>query len=90
MLPPKKILTLAKHRIDDPHFFVQRGVGWCLRECWNVYPKETYDFLEAYANRLSAIAFSTASEKISEQKRTRLKVIRKEARKALKRMEHGS
>ena len=81
-LPVKKILPLVKARISDEHFYVQRAVGWTLRECGNLYPKPTEVFIKKHLTDLSSIAFTTATEKWSKTKKEPLKRARKKARKS--------
>ena len=80
-LPITKILKLVKPRIGDDHFYVQRAVGWTLREAYNVYPGKTAAFIKKYVEKFSSIAFTTAVEKFSKEKKEVLKQVRKRARK---------
>ena len=75
--PLAKIVALVEPQIEFDHYYVQKGVGWTLREMGNVYPKETYRFLEKNIRRLSAAAFSAATEKLSKPQKDRLKELRK-------------
>lgn len=77
VLPLSKILPLVKNLITDEHYYVQKGVGWTLREAGNAYPQETYRFLERNIKSLSASAFSSSTEKLSKAQKDRLKKIRK-------------
>lgn len=77
VLPLPKVLSLVKPLIQDEHYYVQKGVGWTLREAGNVYPKETFAFLEKNIRALSAHAFSAATEKLSPRQKSRLKQLRK-------------
>ncbi len=80
VLPLAKILRLIEPQLEHDHYYVQKGVGWALREAGNVYPEETYCFLEKNILRLSAPAFSSATEKLSAARKKRLKALRSEAR----------
>jgi 3-methyladenine DNA glycosylase AlkD len=77
VLPFKEIISLIEPQIEFDHYYVQKGVGWALRETGNVYPAETYQFLEGNVRRLSAAAFSAATEKITKTRKDRLKRLRK-------------
>jgi 3-methyladenine DNA glycosylase AlkD len=77
VLPFSKILSMVEPQIDYDHYYVQKGVGWTLRETGNVYPKETYAYLQKNIRRLSAPAFSAATEKLSVAQKNRLKILRK-------------
>lgn len=76
-LPLNKILSLVTPQIKYDHHYVQRGVGWTLRESYNAYPKQTMSFLSKHVKDLSAIAFSAATEKLSSKEKEKLKKIRK-------------
>lgn len=66
--------------IEDTDYFVQKGVGWAFRDIGKRYPLELQRFLQAYATRLSTIAFATAVEKVEPTFRDELKMMRKKAR----------
>lgn len=80
-LPFKKIIVLVENILNDENYFVQKGIGWCLRETYIVYPKETYSFLIENHKRITATAFSSAGEKLSADKKEKLKSLRKKSRK---------
>lgn len=81
-LSAKKVLPMVKNVLDDPDMYVQKAVGWTLRECGNIHPKETKSFINQHAGELSATAFSSATEKWSAEEKEDLKRIRKTLRKA--------
>lgn len=75
--PARRILTLVEPLVSDPHPYVQKAVGWTLRECGNVYPRETLAFLRCHARAFSAYAFSAATEKISVSMKRELQRLRR-------------
>lgn len=79
-LPVNKIFTLVTPQIKFDHHYVQRGVGWTLRESYNAYPKQTMGYLLDHVQDLSAIAFSAASEKLTTKEKDKLKKMRKKKR----------
>lgn len=81
VLPHKKIFSLIENLLGDPDKFVQKGVGWTLRECYSVYPEITEKFVRQRATILSATAFSAASEKWPSDLLLELKTTRAERRK---------
>lgn len=83
-LPYKKMLPLVDSLLEDEAFYVQRGVGWTLRELYNVYPKETHAYLTKNIAKLSAIAFSASTEKLSKKEKDFLKKLRLRQRRQLK------
>ena len=79
-LPASRILPLVAPLIADPDRFVQKGVGWTLRECHGLYPAETLAFLRERITELSAAAFSAATEKLTPAEKAPLKAARARAR----------
>jgi hypothetical protein len=63
--------------LADKEYYVQKGVGWALREMRNVYPKEAYAYLTKHVGAVSPIAFTISIEKMAEKEKSRLKVLRK-------------
>lgn len=76
----EKIITLIKPLLGDENYYVQKGVGWCLRETGIVYPQPTLQFLLEYHSYISPTAFSTATEKLAGNEKEKLKLLRKAAR----------
>lgn len=63
--------------LNDKEYFVQKAIGWTLRESYNVYPKQTYQFIEEHIKNISPTAFTTCLEKMTEKQKTILKQKRK-------------
>lgn len=80
-LPTSKILPLVKARLHDEDIYVQKAVGWTLRESGNGDPEKTSAFIKKHLNELSAIAFSAATEKWSKKEKDQAKLARKSFRK---------
>ena len=72
----KLILNYVDKHINDKHYYVQKAVGWTLRECWNVYPKETYKYLTDNAAIIPSGGWTAATEKLSKTDKEKLKTIR--------------
>ncbi len=75
-----KVVALLKPQLLFDHYYVQKGVGWTLRETGNVYPDATYKFMESNVHKISAAAFSASVEKMAPPRREYLKRLRKEGR----------
>lgn len=75
-----KVFKFLKNLIEDEHYYVQKGVGWTLRESIQAYPKETYQFVEKHLEKLSSIAFTTVMEKVPSIKKNIYKKNRAQAR----------
>lgn len=81
--PSTKTLPLIESLLDDDHFYVQRGVGWALRECYNVDPKTTMRFLEKHVHRVAPPGYFATVEKLGPEDKARLKELRKAKRLAV-------
>lgn len=63
--------------LADKEYFVQKAVGWTLRESYNVYPKQTYAFIEENIKNITPTAFTTCLEKMTEKQKVILKLKRR-------------
>jgi hypothetical protein len=87
-LKSKKSTLIVNHffdsinpRILDEAYFVQKAVGWLLREFGEKFPNELLSYLHQNAFQISSTAFASATEKISVTEKEQLKSIRKEFKK---------
>jgi 3-methyladenine DNA glycosylase AlkD len=76
-LPFDKIEKLVTSLLPDKEYYVQKGVGWALRELYTVYPKETFPYLIRHIKLISSIAFTIAIEKMNIVSKNKLKALRK-------------
>ncbi|MBN8548143.1 MAG: DNA alkylation repair protein [Deltaproteobacteria bacterium] len=74
--PFEKAIPLVKNLLHDEHYYVQKGVGWTLRELSNVHAEKTKNFLTQHAALISPAAFSAAIEKLSDREKAALKKLR--------------
>jgi 3-methyladenine DNA glycosylase AlkD len=79
-LPPEKVLPLVSNCLDDRRYYVQKAVGWVLREMGHVYPAEVRSYIEANIGALSADAFARAVEGRDAGEREELRRLRKASR----------
>jgi len=79
---PKRttVFKLIEPLITDKDPYVQKAVGWQLREAYNLWPKETLTLIEEHLTSLSSTSFSYATEKIPAKKKVQLKAVRKASR----------
>ena len=73
----EQISGLVTSLLQDKEYYVQKGLGWTLRELHNVYPEQTMAYLEQHIKQVSSIAFTIAIEKIDAVQKDRLKALRK-------------
>jgi hypothetical protein len=76
-LPFDDIESLITPLLSDKEYYVQKGVGWALRELHTVYPDQTLLWLKVHIKLLSSIAFTIAIEKMDAVTVQELKAIRK-------------
>lgn len=76
----KTATTLVSPHFKAPEYYVQKGVGWTIREMYNVYPRETIKYIENNLHHLSSIAWVAASEKLPANIKQPLLKKRKENR----------
>ena len=76
-----ELIGFIKPLLKDSDYYVQKGVGWSLREVFNIYPKKTTVFLKDHLDILSSIAYSSATEKLDAKKKVRFNSERKRMRK---------
>ncbi len=72
-----KIEAFITPLLKDNEYYVQKGVGWALRELRNVYPEKAHAYLTKHIRDISPIAFTIAIEKMSEPKKDALKALRR-------------
>jgi 3-methyladenine DNA glycosylase AlkD len=70
-------LKFVERHIRDDHYYVQKAVGWTLRECWNVYPQVTFAFLKKHAKEIPTGGWTAATEKLSSKDKMVLLRLRK-------------
>ncbi len=63
--------------LADKEYYVQKGVGWTLRELHTVYPAETLAWLKQDIKLLSSIAFTIAIEQMDTVTVNEIKALRK-------------
>jgi len=72
-----QVRELVVPLLPDKEYYVQKGVGWTLRELHTVYPTETLAWLKQDIKLLSSIAFTIAIEKMDAAIVCEIKALRK-------------
>jgi 3-methyladenine DNA glycosylase AlkD len=75
-LPYEFMISQIKTLLDDGDYYVQKGVGWTIREIGNAYPMEIQTFLEQHVARLSSQAWTGATKNMDAARKAPLKVLR--------------
>lgn len=76
-LPFEVAIKLINNLLYDDEYYVQKGLGWALREASNVYYDYTFDFIIENAKLLKPAAYSAATEKLLPQHKEQVKLLRK-------------
>ncbi len=77
VLPAATILDLVAPLLADPDHYVQKGVGWCLREASVVHPDAVAGFLRAHARAVSSVAWAAAGDKLDPDRRAEIAAVRR-------------
>jgi len=72
-----QVRELVAPLLPDKEYYVQKGVGWTLRELHTVYPAETLAWLKRDIKLLSSIAFTIVIEKMDAATVGEIKALRK-------------
>ncbi len=78
----KVLLSYIERHINDEHYYVQKGVGWALRESWNVYPVQTLAYLKKNAGRIPPAGWTAATEKLAQKEKQILLKLRRQSRRS--------
>jgi 3-methyladenine DNA glycosylase AlkD len=76
-LPYEELMSFVLPLIDDDAFYVQKGLGWTVREIGNAYPEEFAAFMTGHAARLSPQAWTGATKNMAPPEKARLMAIRR-------------
>jgi 3-methyladenine DNA glycosylase AlkD len=73
----EKSIELITNLLNDREYYVQKGLGWALREASNVYYEFTYDFILQHIHQIKPAAYSAAIEKLHPAHREEVRLMRK-------------
>ncbi len=76
-LPYGHIIPLIDRLLNDPEYYVQKAVGWSLKELSVAYPEEAYSYMMSNIHIITGIAFSPATERLTPAQKRSLKEKRK-------------
>jgi len=78
-VPLARALPLVTTCLQDEREYVQKAVGWVLREMGHVYPDEVRAYLLEHITTISAVALRRAVERRSRGVRAELSALRQDA-----------
>ena len=78
-LPPDVVLPMVDNCVEDRRYYMQKAVGWVLREMWRVHPDEVGDYVQSVLPRIAPAAFTRAIERHPKEERVRWRALKEEA-----------
>ena len=75
LLKEKIIFDICNLLMDDPHYLVQKGYGWLLKEASRKYHDSVVKYLENNVSKMSRTAFRYALEKLPREEKERLMLL---------------
>lgn len=76
-LPFDDLMKMVIPLLHDSEYYVQKGIGWTIREIFNCYPEQTMRFIEANVKKISPAAWQATTEKLGKDFKSRLLTLRK-------------
>lgn len=76
-LPFKQMIEMIEPLLNDRDYYVQKGLGWTLREIYNLFPAETLGFIQTNLKKISPAAWQASTEKLPPDIKTELMKSRK-------------
>lgn len=77
VLPFKVLISFIDPLLEDKEYYVQKGIGWTLREIYNAYPQKTLTYFNKNLFKINSIAYSAATEKLDKETKTKMKLKRR-------------
>lgn len=65
-------ISLAKKLMNDEHHYIQKGVGWMLKEIGNKNKGVLIDFLKKYYHRMPKVMSRYAMEKLTKEEKHKI------------------
>ncbi|NJK87515.1 MAG: DNA alkylation repair protein [Bacteroidales bacterium] len=67
---PEKLLNIIDPIMNDSDVFVQKGLGWFIREVWKKHPELAENFLMKWKETCGRTIVQYATEKMSKEKKS--------------------
>lgn len=78
--PFSELISFVEPLLTDDEYYVQKAVGWTLREIGSAYPEETEQFLRDHVLAIHPLAWNTASQKLNKDLKSQLNDLRRASR----------
>ncbi|MFL5752746.1 MAG: DNA alkylation repair protein [Bacteroidia bacterium] len=76
----EKIISLVEPLLSDKAYYVQKGIGWTLRELRQAHTAKADRFISKNLGMISPVAFTAAIEHLGKEEKEQLKQKRKSMR----------
>lgn len=76
-LPLEMTFPMVEKLLFDEDYYVQKGIGWTLREMSQINYNQTLEFLKIHAKHIAPAGFSATLEKITQKDKEYIKQLRK-------------
>jgi 3-methyladenine DNA glycosylase AlkD len=76
-VPLSRLFRIIEPLMLDSEIFVQKGLGWFLREAWKVHPGETEEFLLKWKDTCGRTIIQYATEKMDKVNKARFRKTKK-------------
>jgi len=76
-VPLSKLFRIIEPLMLDGEIFVQKGLGWFLREAWKIHPEETEEFLLKWKDTCGRTIIQYATEKMDKENKARFRKAKK-------------
>ncbi len=74
----KQIKDFIDPLLGDSDYYVQKGVGWTLREAYQWYPETVFDYIYKNSGKIDPVGWYACTEKMSAKEKAALKVRRRD------------
>lgn len=78
--PYEVLIQFVEPLLNDTDYYVQKGIGWTLREIYNLYPEQTWQFLKLHAGDIPPQGYYAATEKLNKNDKALINTLRKKAK----------
>jgi 3-methyladenine DNA glycosylase AlkD len=79
-IPLERLFHIIEPLMLDSEKFVQKGLGWFLREAWKIHPEKTEDFLLKWKDTCGRTIIQYATEKMEKENRIRFRRAKSNSR----------
>lgn len=76
-IPYEMGISIVESLLNDEEYYVQKAIGWTLKEMSELYYDKTLKFLQIHIKHIPSAGYSTSLEKLKNKDKVELQEIRK-------------